>query len=310
MKDAKCTSQDDTAFVEEKEFGSWHEFCNYVLEELIRKPGWIYRGQADYEWQAESTLSRLRKRHPTKRIRVQGDTHTIPSLWAEFPLELFCHCSGIEDEEPTGELLDFTRSAFVALFFAFEPAYVMKDIRDPSSGQDYRAEQEPEFRAMYALAGHLLMDRLVFPAYSPEHDRLVRQQGVLVNLRDHETLEEVAQAYLDRKRKVHLGNRPNHAVSPEERDEILKPILRKFKIPNKERLDCLAALDQMGINRMTLFPGFDGVCAYVNSLPATWNNSLQYLVRCKESAKLDLPLDDAASRVGPAASDAYASESE
>jgi hypothetical protein len=43
-------------------------------------------------------------------------------------------------------------------------------------------------------------------------------------------------------------------------------ILKKFIIPNKERIKCLRFLDQMNINRAALFPDLDGVAKYVNDL--------------------------------------------
>jgi len=43
-------------------------------------------------------------------------------------------------------------------------------------------------------------------------------------------------------------------------------ILRKFEMPNKERVECLRFLDQMNINRAALFPDLDGVAKYINDL--------------------------------------------
>ena len=97
---------------------------------------------------------------------------------------------------------------------------------------------------------------------SPEADsnyRLISQAGLLLRMpseyttpKDTETVSEGLEGYVKKERS----------------GEIHQPTFTKIKIhsTDRDRHDCLAALNKMNINHMTLFQDIDGAAKYINSL--------------------------------------------
>ena len=274
-KSAKWDSGQVTKGVREPRLPSWRVFDQFVQSELLNVPGLIYRGQADADWPVESTIDRLEKRYPQKRNTLGG----IPEYFDCPPTDRVGHLRAfkevsqgrrgpnppeVSDDEwwAIGQhhglatpLLDWTRSPFVALFFAFEEERcTLKD-----GGFD-----TPDMRVVLTVAWHLIGDSKNSKsptAFSPKRDvgqRRRSQSGVFLKMPEHTDLESYVQQHF---------NTETYS-KPIARDANPHPcaILRKILIPNSDRVDCLKYLDQMNVNRATLFPDMDGAATYINKL--------------------------------------------
>jgi hypothetical protein len=142
-------------------------------------------------------------------------------------------------------LLDWTRSPFVALFFAFEEESVLIDGRLSA----------PEFRGVFAISTSCIdgptkeanVGALKF--VSPNSDanyRLVSQAAIFVKMPRKSEVEDYVRTCF--------------------RGETHGATYTKVKIPNTGRHECLVALNKMNINHMTLFPDLDGAARHINSL--------------------------------------------
>ncbi len=224
----------------------WRHFHKLIYDNIQEYPSYIFRGQSDYAWKLESSYDRLDR---TKKGVFRIEDH----------LNAFKNASkGRRGKNPqvlqndnewwalgqhyglATPLLDFTRSAFVALYFAF-------------CDETYSGEN----RAVFALHAHNLQEKmdkskkvgknkveLFYPTYDG-NDRLIRQSGLFMKLPIKSNLEQIVKAHYE-----------NHTDG----------ILLKIKIPNQDVGECLTMLNRMNINHSTLFPDLYGAAKFVNCL--------------------------------------------
>jgi hypothetical protein len=224
----------------------WREFHTLCEEEFLSASAYVYRGQADYTWPLESTLDRLTRRFP-RRKNMSG---TNPKEFGVPPLTDAQHLAAFK--RATRGRLGINR-----------PALESEDeLPQPST--------EPEHRGVYAFSTSLC--RLVRPKSSDEvylvspsaqaSYRLVSQAAVLLRLPKNKNLESYV--------------RDRCKDEPDTPSCMSSPCLIKVKIraTDDERHQCLAALDKMNINRMSLFPDVDGAAKYVNSLWEPFHENL------------------------------------
>ena len=126
--------------VEEIRLDSWSGFFQLTTERFATGPAYIYRGQANYDWKLLSRLDRLESRYPKRKNLGRG----VPDFFDRPPFTEEQHLSAFkrairgrrgpnppplteDDYWALGQhhglatpLLDWTRSPFIALFFAFE----------------------------------------------------------------------------------------------------------------------------------------------------------------------------------------------
>lgn len=248
------------------ELSSWRDMIGLVDSHFSKAPAYLYRGQANYEWPLTSSLDRLRKSYPKRKNLTDGGVPEYfgsPPLTVDQQLDAFKRAirgkrgqnpKDLDEDElwAIGQhhglatpLLDMARSPFAALYFAFKEEHIVIDDR----------VAEPEFRGVYALSSSTILDPPKTPAgiqpklVSPDsHDnhRMVGQTGLFVKLPEDKGLDVCVRLCFD--------------------GESRYATLTKISIPNRERHECLIALNKMNINEMTLFPDMDGAARHVNSL--------------------------------------------
>jgi len=264
----------------EHTLSSWWEFVEFARDPQLSCPTLIYRGQANADWKVESTLDRLENRFPTKPNKSGSNPEyfSIPRVSRELQLKRFKELARgkfifeippQKDEEDewwslaqhyglATPMLDWTYSPFVALFFAFEEEkYHCTD-----------GYSEPKFRAVYALAHHLIShgkEKKERPrAFAPKghaNYRLTNQGGLFLKMPKNTDLESWVQQNFEKETYEEPKSNGRGNLHP-------APILQKFIIHNNDndREECLRLLDHMNINRASLFPDLDGAARYVNDL--------------------------------------------
>ncbi len=252
--------------IQERTLDSWAEFHDLIARQFKDNPGYIFRGQANAKWRLKSSLDRLEDQYTSYDSVVGGVSHHVdlPPVDRDTHLQAFRHAvlgrPGVasppaDDNEcwalaqhhgVATPMLDWTRSPFVALFFAFE-----------------EEKEDSEYRAVFALFPKVLAkkDSCEDPApisFLPTNEasyRLLVQAGLFLNMPPGVELEEYIRSHFDEE------NSPQYFGG----DQF---VLMKILIANNnaDRVACLKTLNKMNINRMTLFPDLDGAASYINAL--------------------------------------------
>ncbi len=234
---------------------AWAEF----VAQAEALDGWAFRGQQRSAWPLESSLTRwlsafcpdtslwpLREERALRIFRRKANIHLRERGLLED--ELRCLALMQHHGAPT-RLLDFTKSPYVAAFFAFERAteevavYALntpalwdaaprfdagltRDVIDP--------RQPGVYQRLYAVNRHPM---LWFGEPLEMDARLVAQSGLFVipGVLDL-PLEAILQQYPD---GAHM--------------------LRKFVLPASAREEAMRALYRMNVTSATLFPDLDGL---------------------------------------------------
>jgi hypothetical protein len=252
-----------------EELNSWEGFVEFVKDEKRCWATQIFRGQANAKWTLLSRLDRLEKKY-NKKPNLSGNNpeeFSCPRVDRDIHLNRFKELAldkinkDVKNDDVlwavaqhhglATPLLDFTYSPFVALFFAFEEEKCWCE------ENNITVFKEPRERAVFALTHHLV-EELIQPFSVAGYGiyRAASQAGLFLNMpqKDYPDKWDL-ESYIQEKGKNETCKQHTNRL-----------ILKKFIIPNKERIECLRFLDQMNINRATLFPDLDGVAKYVNDL--------------------------------------------
>jgi len=237
--------------MKEVELRDWAEFKEYASDNFSGRNGFIFRGQADRDWKLESTLTRLGQ-------RVSGDLK--PELLSGAQLKNFkMRIRGLRGNNPQpldenglwslGQhyglctpLLDWTESAYIAAYFAFENSDSCK------SG----------WRTIYALnrvglnskKAKSKNDDLEFlEPLQDDNKRITAQAGLFTKIPtgiDFET-------WL--------------------RERNLEDNLVKMNIENENRLEIINDLKLMNITGASIYPDLHGAATYSNMFLETLSDN-------------------------------------
>jgi len=249
---------------------SWHDI-DRVVDDLWSEFGrddFVFRGHANYEWKLEPTLDRMADKAISEELARKQLEYFRLSIRGRIADRALLEPYKEANDDPSLELwaigqhhglatplLDWTRSPYVALFFAFEnpddPAWI-----------DLKGNPSNYSRAVYFLNREFVEDsesheyvRIVEPS-KDDHGRLVNQAGLFTLAPYDETLESALLKALTDSR-VDVDN-PNE----------LGKYLCKVHIPNdfESRRECLRHLRRMNIHHASLFPDLIGSSKYCNEL--------------------------------------------
>ncbi len=250
----------DFAFVDEKIDGlipackvaSWEKFIEIMrLPEHNRVRGeMVYRGQRGYDWHLSSTLSRMYNSGSVPpahqedlliqfRLAMRGRGLDVGKLEEE-EIWAFGQHHGLRTP-----LIDWTKSPYVALFFAFE---------EPDPADSVNQSRVVFCLNMAAIRADQDMRGWIFEPTHHENARLVNQAGLFT----------VTPSGSDNIVSAILNNlTDSELIDPDSAEDVAKYI-SKVHIPNDKRPECLNTLRKMNIHHANLFPDPGGASRFCN----------------------------------------------
>lgn len=224
---------------------SVHKYAKFVGDNFRDRPEYVYRGQADYKWPLESTIQRHTQKNGPSPKRLASHLGIFKKATLGRRGSNPAQPNEDNDWWALGQhyglatpLLDWTRSSWVGLYFAYS------DFQVPSRR-----------RAVYALdlvaVGEKcveLPDQKVEVVDPKVHDnpRLLAQAGILLKLPTEQALEDWVRINFKNENRV---------------------VLAKMQMPSprKDVEYILRDLERMNINHLTLFPDLLGATGYANA---------------------------------------------
>ncbi len=251
---------------------SWGDFL--ALVESPRLRGWAFRGQRKASWPIHSTLSRYLARHvePARWAEQESRAIRVFRRKAHYFLDdpsalddgFRCLALMQHHGSPT-RLIDFSKSAYVAAYFALENATGEAAVfalntpalwsncspcEHPGLNREATDPREPDHFERYFLSNRY---PLVWPGEPWHMDRrLVAQAGTFVLPgRIGESIEELLAQYV-------------------RSDDMLL----RITLPPSMRAEAMASLYRMNISHATLFPDLDGLArSMAYELEVNWISS-------------------------------------
>ena len=260
------------------QFSSWKRFFEYLNEEMHNSRSYIWRGQRCDNWPLKSTYHRLIEKLDLKRTKNWKNwAYKQPQLLRfqyasrgrrgpnppEIEKNIEWWALGQHHGLAT-PLLDWTSSPFVATFFAFAEGvgedqtnnraiYALNEehvtdmnetLFEEAVGKKGLNEDTKTREARIEAGTKAKMSTLEFiEPNTDEIKSLISQSGLFTLTPDDSPLEAWVQ-------KLFAGEQ--------------RSILLKLLVPNKDRKECLRALNRMNINHASLFPDLYGASKYCN----------------------------------------------
>lgn len=224
---------------------SWGEFKDYVAELIRNGKHLLFRGQADRAWKLRTTLHRHGRydllRYDQEDIRLLAprvDSVCAQRYNLDDPADYGALLSLAQHHGFPTPLLDWTRSPYVAAFFALES--VIKNATSSGYSRIFAFDGDAwmhDTPQVVSLADpHPAITLREFAAHNnPRH---FPQQSVHVfsNVQDVESWVNLVEEGKERR------------------------YLTLIDIPWSERRFAIRELDYMGVSAATLFPGLEGIC--------------------------------------------------
>lgn len=242
--------------ITEVDFFSWKYFHDFVRQEMLEYSHYVWRGQRDASWKLESSLDRLLKTKMRRsrprlanehlsnfKLSVRGRRGNNPAtLKAENEWWSLGQHNGLATP-----LLDWTDSAFVALYFAFEKKERPKSGKRVVWALGGIGPEVSKIKREFKGDGRPPIIEFIRPDQD-ENSRLVSQGGLFTRAPLGITVDDwVSETYADENK---ISGTP----------------LLKLNIPNEDRFDCLRTLNKMNINHISLFPDLYGSGQHCNKV--------------------------------------------
>lgn len=243
-----------------------------------RLNGWVFRGQRCFDWELKTSLERAH----TVGANTCSITEYEQRILRQFKRAAHHFIASTPDENDTLEwlsliqhhggptrLLDFTRSLYVAAFYAVEDAEedsaiwcINANVLNGIAAQDSAVQEHidsPTALFHYLHAGHL--DRPATLVLEPErlHERMIAQQGVFcVPCSLTSTVHELLFQTLDSERKSRVSRYEYDLAHIELGTFHVAGRVMKICISKRLHAEIRLGLRQMNIHAGSLFPGLDG----------------------------------------------------
>lgn len=231
---------------------SWKYFHDYVTQQFLGFPSFVWRGQREASWSLQSSFDRLVTTPDAKqrnqlalqhlarfKMAARGRRGVTPAK-IEHESEWWALAQHNGMATP---LLDWTESPFVALYFAFEKDVGKKGAVRAVWGLSSVTKKNREINE--AGEEHLNPLLETVRPMQDENVRLVSQAGLFTQLPPGITVDGWI-------RRNFAGD-----------DGFTR--LVKIEIPDTGREDCLLTLNRMNINHLSLFPDPYGAGKHCNT---------------------------------------------
>lgn len=267
----------------EIEIKSWNQLKNIVEEySPLKHPYskfWVFRGQGNSNWKLTPTLERAELisdeidiiNEFKRNAHLYIDTTNINSTleW----ISLMQHYGA-----PT-RLLDWTKSPYVAIFFAINNVDVDKNYSSLYAINTFpiidmirlRYSEKAEYKFLVKdkyLFKHHLSDKEFRDVFYTDFDSMTQNLYFeplilpIVPFHSHVRLNIQQGLFLCATQTVNFG-KFERILSRTFNDFDKKHFLRKYIIPHSLKPEIINELNYMNINDSTLFPGIEGFAKYV-----------------------------------------------
>jgi hypothetical protein len=250
-------------YFERIELKTWSEFKELAENSRLE---WIFRGQSNSEWDLETTLQRsnIIENFPHFEDEILDDFKRGLKFYLdkeELPESTLEYFSMLQHFGAPSRLLDFTKSPYIAAYFAFEQAseqiekvaiWVVNKI-NLFQRSIYYFENKIDFTKNKNT--NYTFDDLVF------EDAFEKSKRENFNcIFPTEPINQNKRYHFQQSIFLTQGN-PYEQFGKQLdfiNKDILKKTFMKVTIPSTEKKNAIRDLIKMNVNRATLFPGLDG----------------------------------------------------
>jgi hypothetical protein len=256
----------DTTLVEEVRITSWSE----LMAEFERMGAkWCFRGQENADWVLATTLERSGSLFPSlderdMLRRFQRRAKTMLSLVPD-ERETLSWLAIMQHYGAPTRLLDFTRSPYVALFFAFErpspsgvsrALWAVNTLQCKDAAADRLGTKNPGVR--FEFFEKLQNDQMgMVQTLFDSNDRALVIVAEPWNFDDRQDAQQTLFVMPGRSDSSFMGNLSGLKPCPR--------LVRKLTIPDNLRPAVLGQLTRMNVTARSLFPGLDGFARSMHS---------------------------------------------
>jgi len=245
-----------------KTLNTWEEYKSLIADHSLLD--WIFRGQSNADWEIRSSLDRSRiiENYDDGEERMLFEFQRASKYYLkdnEIPETLIDWFALLQHYGTPTRLIDFTKSPYVAAYFAFEwennesdyvAIWIANKIGFYQRSLNYlSAKGFKKFDTKYYAFRDKTFKEIFDLSRTGEYDCIMPLESHLMNER----------YYLQQSIFLSPSN-PYKAFNEQLGflHETLNNALIKIKIPKTERKKALRDLAKMNITRASLFPGLEG----------------------------------------------------